>query len=42
MQTYIGIRVLAPRDANSFIRSYCDFGDSEFDQFRKIGRSPEF
>ena len=32
---FIGIRVLAPRDANSFIRSYCDFGDSEFDRIQK-------
>ena len=32
---FIGIRVLSPRDANSFIRSYCDFGDDEFDRIQK-------
>jgi len=32
---FIGIRVLAPRDAKSFIRSYCDFGDDEFDRIQR-------
>ena len=29
---FIGIRVMAPRDANSFIRRYCDYGDEGFDR----------
>ena len=29
---FIGIRVMAPRDAISFIRRYCDYGEEGHDE----------
>ena len=35
---FIGIRVLEPRDANSFIRRYTGWGGKNFDRFKRFGR----